>query len=134
MPVQPAPSSIAQVTFTFPGPLVVSSGNFVWANPFNNADIMQVQATSGRTTPAAASTVIFDVNYYNPDTDTWVTIYTNQANRPSVLPGEMIGEPTVPDIVSLDQGMCLTVDVDTVGGGATPTDEDFTVIILMRVD
>lgn len=134
MPVQPFSYSLQTVTFSFPGPLEVQSGNFVWVNPYTAATIVQVQAAAGRFTQAVADPVIFDVNYYDPDTELWVTIFTTQAERPTVPAGELIGDLAVPDIVNLEQGMALCVDVDATGGGATPTDEDYNVMILMRVE
>ncbi len=134
MPVQPFSSSYIPATFSFPGPMEVQSGNFVWTNPFPSVSIVSVQATAGRFTQAVANPVTFDVNYYDPDTELWVTIFTTQANRPKVLAGELMGTIAVPDITSLTLGMGLSVDVDGTGGGATPTDEDFNVIVLMRAE
>ncbi len=57
-----------------------------------------------------------------------------QANRPTVPAGELIGAATTPAITALEQGMALCVDVDAIGGGATPTDEDYNVMILMEVE
>jgi hypothetical protein len=124
-----------QATFVYGGALEVATGTVVWRCPFDYAQIQSCSATLGRDSTPASTDVIVDVNLYSPSaaTPSWGTIYTTQANRPRVEVGEFIGTPTVPNIIDLVEGDLLTVDIDQVGGGATPTDYDLTVTIYMYI-
>lgn len=66
-------------------------------------------------TPPETQEVIVDVNKNG------VTIFTNQANRPTVITGTYYDAGT-PDIVDLEAGDYLTYDVDQVGVGVTGAD------------
>jgi hypothetical protein len=121
--------------FAFPGPLTITTGTFAWRCPFPEVYIRWVQCNLGRGYAAAATDVIVDVNKYdaNAATPSWATIYTTQANRPKVLAGNWLGAAAVPDVQTLLLGDVLTVDIDQTGGGATPTDQDLLVQIVMWV-
>lgn len=121
------------VEFAFPGPLATMSGSFTWRCPFPEAYIRWVQCNLGVGSAPAATDVIVDVNKYsgNIATPGTATIYTTQANRPKVLVGNQFGTATVPDVQTLVLGDALIVDIDQVGGGATPTDQDLLVQIML---
>ncbi len=124
-----------EVTFSYGGPLAVTTGTSVWRCPFDKAQIQNVSATLGRGFVGASTIVIVDVNKFDTDdvTPSWGTIYTTQANRPEIAVGDQVGTSTVPDIVDLTINDMLTVDIDQTGGGATPTDEDLIVTLYMYV-
>lgn len=124
-----------QIQFGKAGVLSTETGTFTWVCEFDYAEIQSCRAMLGRGSSAASSDVIIDVNRYDSQaaTPAWATIYTTQGNRPKVEVGEWYGSATVPDVTSLVKGDLLTVDIDQVGGGATPTDEDLTVTIFMLV-
>ena len=110
-----------------------SDGEVMWVCEFEQAEIIHCRASMGRDGEPAAE-VIVDVNKYdNGATPTLETIYSTQANRPRVQAGELIGDETVPDVVSLVRGDGLCIDVDQGDGHATPTAEDLTVNVLMLV-
>ena len=123
------------VTFSFGGVLEPQIGEFVWPFEYTEGWIVSARATLGRSSSPAVQPVIVDVNKYdtNAATPFWDTIYTTQANRPVVEVGEFVGDPTEPDIQHMLNGDLLTVDVDQAGGGASPTDEDLLVTLLMFV-
>lgn len=120
------------VQFAFSGTLAVTTGTFKWRCPFPAAYIVECQAALGVGSYPSAQAVIVDVNKYSPSaaTPALTTIYTTQANRPRVVQAEEDGDPTVPDVQNLVRGDYLTVDIDQVGGSATPTDEDLVVQVV----
>jgi len=121
-------------TFAFSGILEVATGIFAWTCEFPHAEIIGCRAMLGVGSTPASSDVIIDVNKGTDEaTPSYSTIYTTQANRPKVLVGEQRGARTVPDVISLSEGESLTVDIDQVGGGATPTDDSLVVTITMLV-
>lgn len=98
-----------------------------------NATIVGCRATLGYGQAPAATDVIVDVNLYRPGaTPIYQTIYSTQANRPRVAVGTNIGARTVPNTTSVLAGDYLLVDVDQIGGGATPTDHDLVVTIYLK--
>lgn len=119
-------------TFRFPGPVELVNGTELYVIEFPQATIIGVRAALGRDFFPAAANVIVDVELYRAGaTPVWGTIFTDQATRPKVLVGEMIGARATPQVTELVAGDALTVNVEQIGGGATPTDEDLTVSILM---
>lgn len=123
-----------EVSFFFGGALEVTTGTSLWVCEFPQADIVACRATLGRGFTPAADDVVVDVNKGTDDpSPSYSTIFTTQANRPTVPVGDQRGDRTTPDVISLFRGESLTVDVDQIGGGATPTDEDLTVTISMIV-
>lgn len=120
------------VTFHFPGPLSVINGSSLFVIEYPQATIVSVRASLGRGYAPAATDVIVDVEYLaSMATPSWTTIFTNQATRPVVEVGSTIGDSTVPQITEFVAGNALAVNIEQVGGGATPTDRDLTVNILM---
>lgn len=124
------------VTFAKAGLLEATEvGDTAWICEFDQAEILGCRASLGVGSAPASSDVIVDVNKYDAGaaTPSWGTIYTTQGNRPTVSVGNMIGVRTVPDTVTLVAGDALSIDIDQIGGGATPTDEDLTVNVYMLV-
>lgn len=124
------------VTFRRSGLLDATEvGEEVWVCEFDRAQIIGCRASLGKDSYPASTPVIVDVNKYDAQdaTPTWDTIYQTQANRPRVGVGESFGDRTVPDTVLLFEGDALTVDIDQIGGGATPTDNDLVVNVYMVV-
>lgn len=121
------------VTFTQPGPVTVGEGQFRWVCPFEQADIVHVRAHLGVGSEPAATDVIVDANASRPSAglSAWTSVFADGPTRPTVPVGENIGEPSVPSIRHLEAGDSLAVDVDQAGGGATPTDVNLTVNVLM---
>lgn len=125
-----------EVTFRHDGPLTSTEvGEAVWVCEFDRAQIVGCRASLGRDSAPASTPVIVDVNKYDAQaaTPTWDTIYPTQANRPRVGVGESFGDRTVPDYTMLYEGDALSVDIDQIGGGATPTDNDLVVTVYMVV-
>lgn len=88
------------------------------ARLYNDTDrtlvIQSVRASVG--TAPTGQALIVDVNMNG------TTIFTNQANRPSIAPGTNTILATTIDVTSLPIGSYLTVDVDQVGSGTTGAD------------
>lgn len=123
------------VTLVVPGAVEVGEGTIVWTCEFEQADIIHCRAYLGVDSTPNATDVIVDVNKYciEDATPSWSTIFTTQDNRPRVLVGEQLGDEAIPDLVHLERGCMLAIDVDQDGGGATPTDSDLSVNILLLV-
>lgn len=123
-----------QITFNFAGPLQLVQGSAVWTCEFPYAEILWCRAVLGRGSTPASDPVLVDINKGpSSATPSFSTIYTTQANRPSIDVGLMRGDRHVPDVVTLERGDMLTFDIDQVGGGTTPTDRDLTVSVFMFV-
>ena len=107
----------------------------MWRCPFDYAEIQEVSLTLSPDYSPATQSIIADVNYYseNQATPGWTTMFTTQANRPTIALGEWNGAVATPDVVALTKGDLLTWDVDQDGGGATPTDYDLIITILLHV-
>lgn len=109
--------------FSQQGTLSVGSGSFKL--PFTTtATLASVQLAVG-TVPTGADLVV-DVNKNG------TTIFTTQANRPTVPDGDAdgVGAEATPDVTSIGEGEYLTVDIDQVG--ATVAGADLTVSVEWR--
>lgn len=115
--------------FILPGPVSASVGVVKWPIMFPEIEILGVKATLGVGSSPASVPVIADVNRYDSVATTTATIFTTQANRPTIPVGEEESPTAVPDVVAAVEGDYLTVDVDQAGGGATPTDSDLVVTV-----
>jgi hypothetical protein len=81
-----------------------------------------VRLTAG-TAPTGASLIV-DVNKNG------TTIFTTQANRPTIAAGANSGGPgTAPDVTSLAAGDYLTIDIDQVGSTVAGSDLVVSVIV-----
>jgi hypothetical protein len=124
------------ITFAFAGTLSVTTGSSVWTSPFTNATIVSARCSLGRGSAPASTPVIADVLISsNAATPTYSSIYSGATPnpKPQVPVGLQIGSPAPPNITSLGLGESLSVDIDQVGGGATPTDHDLTVTIYLLI-
>jgi len=70
--------------------------------------------------PTGAS-LIFDVNKGG------TTLFTTQANRPTIAAGEVSASVALPNVTTLDLGDVITVDCDQVGSSVAST--GFTIAI-----
>lgn len=115
-------------------PLVVSTGSFVWVAP-RAGRVVSVRPSVGRGAAPASTRIFVDINKgTNTATPTYTTIYTTQANRPYVAVGQQVGVATVPAVTTFVAGETYSMDVDQVGGGATPTDKDLVVLMYVLFD
>lgn len=63
----------------------------------------------GKTTPPVGHAIVCDINKNG------VTLFTNQANRPTIPDGQTVGSTTAPDIVDFVAGDYITIDIDEIG-------------------
>jgi hypothetical protein len=121
------------INFVLPGPLETATGSFQWVCDFDLADIQHVRAYLGIGSSPAATDVIVDVLALRPSQGevAYASIFNDPADRPRVAVGDTIGSVTVPDIRHFSVGDLLSVDIVQPGGGATPTDHDLTINILL---
>lgn len=111
------------VTFSKAGAQTVQTGTLRWyAN--RAITIVSVRASVG-TQPTGASLIV-DVNKNG------TTIFTTQANRPTIAVSTNTDLSGTPDVTTLAQGDYLTVDVDQIG--STVAGSDLTVEIEYTVD
>jgi len=122
------------VSFAFPGPLSLFTGESIWVNEFAAAHVQSVRASLGRGASPAAQPVIVDVEHGTGATPTYSSIFAAMTTPtyPTVQVGAQVGVPVHPG-ASLAYGDSLTVDVTQTGGGATPTDHDLIVNIVLLV-
>ena len=100
------PTGVGFLDFTVAGTLSVASYPFRWYSP-GNLTIANVRISVG-TAPLGAQ-IIVDVNKNG------TTIFTTQANRPTIFAvGNTAVSPT-PNVTALTLGDYLTIDVDQVG-------------------
>lgn len=126
------------VTFTFAGVLEPETGGFQWICEYDKAQIIQIRPYLGRDSQPAVQDVIIDVNKWDAQvmSPSWLSIFADQADRPRVLVGEERGDLYVMDTADtqmLYEGDALSVDIDQIGDGATPTDYNLVVNILLYV-
>lgn len=96
----------SDITFTIPGTLTTGAKNVRFYVEASRTISNVVASVS--TAPTGAS-VIFDVNKNG------TTIFTTQANRPTIAASGFYDGSSVPDVASLSAGDYLTIDVDQVG-------------------
>jgi hypothetical protein len=96
------------VTFSFAGTLTTTTGAFRWYNDSGGVlTVVAVRASVG-TAPTGAS-IIVDVN------ENGTTLYTTQANRPTIAISGNTTDATLPVDVSVADNNYLTVDIDQIG-------------------
>jgi hypothetical protein len=97
----------APVLVHLTGNLSAGAGKARFVAPFDGEVVGVTVATGGG---PVGDDLIFDVNVAG------VTVYTTQANRPTVASGGTAsGATSVPDSGQFDRGDVLTVDVDQIG-------------------
>lgn len=113
------------LAFSVAGALAVTTGQHrIYNDVGQTLTIWAVRASVG-TAPVGAS-VIVDVNIGPSPT----TIFTTQANRPTIAAGTNSNKSTSIDVMTISDGGFFTVDIDQVG--STTPGSDLTVQILCR--
>lgn len=122
------------VTFAFTGQQIVVEGKNIWVCEYPNAYIVGARASLGRGYSPNATDFIVDVNkgLLSMGSYTVSTIYTTQANRPTIPVGGQVSTRMAPDVTSMQEGDFLSVDVDQAGAGSN-TDKDLTVNVTLLV-
>ena len=107
-------SGIGVVTFNQPG--VLSTGTGTQPFPFPFAATILGAVASVTTAPTGAA-IIVDVNLNG------VSIYTTQANRPTIAAGnQTVTTMPVPDVTAVAQFATVTVDIDQIGSTIAGSD------------
>lgn len=109
------------IAFSFAGSLVAVTGASKYPVPLAGT-IVSAQAAVG-TDPTGAS-VIVDV------LKNGTTIYTTQANRPTIAAGTNESAAALPDVTAVAAGDLLSVNIAQVG--STTPGADLTVVVLVR--
>lgn len=109
--------------FSVGGELTVGAGTFRLPFPYP-ARIISVRAVVAVVPSGAA--ILVDVNLNG------TTIFTTQANRPSIPDGSNMSQIAFPDVITVDPGDYLTVDIDQIG--STTPGEDLTVTVQLEND
>jgi len=99
-------TNAAGITFTAPGTLTVSTGTLRF--PITSAMTITNIRAMVDTAPTGAS-AIFDVNLNG------TTVYTTQANRPTIAVSGTDSGNTTPDVTALAAGDYLQIDIDQIG-------------------
>jgi len=103
----------SETVFTIPGSLSTGARN---ARFYVEASRTISNVVVGVGTAPTGSTAIFDVNKNG------TTIFTTQANRPTISISGFYDGSSTPDVTSLSAGDYLTVDVDQVGSTVPGSD------------
>lgn len=105
------------IEFDFPGDLAVVSGDTARFEMPVTGTIDKVWATLA--TPSSSGSVVFDLNKALAGSlSTVTTMYTTQANRPTVTANSRRVAATLPDVLDFTVGDHLLVDIDSAGTGA----------------
>lgn len=123
------------LTFASPGVVEARDGTFVWICDFDMADIKAVRIYLGPDSTPASTPVIVDVKARRPSqgSSTWISMFAPEESEPTLPVGENSIDSVVPVRQHLERGDVIRVDVLQAGGGATPTDADLTVNLLLYV-
>lgn len=123
------------LTLTQAGTLAVTSGTLVWRCPFPSAEILWCAASLGYGSSPAATDVIVDVHLYDPEGESWQSLWTSNTNRPRVAVGQQFGVEAYPNtgLNLVQRHGALRMGILQAGGGATPTDANLTLTIYMIV-
>jgi len=123
------------LTFAQPGPVQVRAGTFTWVCDFDKADVKSVRIYLAPDSTPAAQSLVVDVKARRPSmgSTTWESLFTPDVALPELLVGETVAEPVTPARQHLERGDALSVDIIQAGGGATPTDTDLTVNVMLYV-
>jgi hypothetical protein len=110
--------------FSLGGALSVGAGTFRWYNDSGlSLQFREVRVSCG-TAPTGAALIV-DVN------NNGTTIFTTQTNRPQCSAGANTGTTTTFNVVTIQDGNYITVDIDQVG--STVAGADLTVQIWMSL-
>jgi hypothetical protein len=108
----PAKPLVCVATFQFKGALTVGAGTQRSPVPFA-CTVAYVIVTL--TTPSSSGSVKFDLNYSATLEGAAATLYSTQANRPTVTANTHGVAATLPDTTSLAANSYLTCDADEIG-------------------
>lgn len=126
------------VTLFFPGTQTEGVGDAEWPCPFPEAKVIHAVAALGRGSAPAADDLIADVVIGKGTTPTFTSVYAAEADMPTIEVGENKTDTAAVATGTLlnrtiELGDVLSADIIQAGGGATPTDEDLTVNVLLYV-
>jgi hypothetical protein len=103
-----AARSVIVAAFTHSGELAVGAGTYTYYNDTGRTlQIVSVRASVGVAPTGAA--VIVDVHLNG------TTIYTTQANRPTIAVSTKTVKSTNPNVTAWPDGQAVTVDIDQIG-------------------
>ncbi len=114
-------AAVIPFVFSRVGPVTVSSGVGRWPLA-TDYQIVAVVAAVG-TDPTGANLII-DVNLNG------TTMFTTQANRPTIVAGSQQSAITVPDVTALAPGDLLSMDIDQIGSSVAGS--DLTVVVYVQ--
>lgn len=115
------PPGVGVCTFSMPGALIVKTGA---SRQYFESSFTIVTVRASVNTPSVGSSIICDVKKNG------TTIYTTQADRPTIAAGTNTATANNPDITSISPGDYLTVDVVQIG--STTAGADLTVTVTVR--
>lgn len=121
------------LTFSSLGPVVEGDGTFIWVCDFDQADVMGIRLYLRQNSVPAARPVIADVVALRSSsgaTPTWQSLFDTP---PAIAVGENMTDLVKPDRQHLEHGDALAANIIQAGGGATPTDYDLTINVLLYV-
>lgn len=120
------------VTFSLAGPVVVGDGSFVWVCDFDTAQLQLARAYLSMDSKPAVTPVQVDILLRRAAGGAWTSIFT-PGDYLSIGVGQDIGPTKALIATELELGDQLSVNVIQAGGGATPTDRNLSVNLLMYV-
>jgi hypothetical protein len=120
------------LTFSALGRVVAGEGTFTWVCDFDMADVIGIRLYLGVNSKPAVQPVIADIVALrsNDATPTWESLFDTP---PAIAVGENATELVTPDRQHLVRGDALSANIVQAGGGATPTDHDLTINVLLYV-
>ena len=118
----PAPTvnNTKQVVFTVFGTLIIATGGLRVYNTLNANFVIQEVEIAVSIAPVGAA-ILVDIHTNG------VTIFTNQAHRPTIAAGAYQGTTTTIDVSAWNDGDYFTADIDAIGSG--PAGSNLTVMI-----
>jgi hypothetical protein len=120
------------LAFVQPGTVTAKTGTFTWVCDFTMADIIAVRLYLGPGSAPAAQPVVADIVALRPSKGSavWQSIFNT---APSIPVGQNATARLTPDRQHLERGDALSGNVVQAGGGATPTDSNLTISLLLYV-
>lgn len=123
------------LTFIAPGPVYPRPGAHTWVCDYDLADIVGIRLWLAVDSVPAQRSIIVDVlglRASKSDTD-WTSLFAPDTALPRLDVNENTSAVFVPARQHFERGDALSVDIVQAGGGATPTDTDLTVSVLLYV-
>jgi hypothetical protein len=120
------------LTFSAPGLVAARDGTFIWACDFDMADVIGVRLYLGPDSTPATQPMIADIVALRPSKSSsdWESLFDTP---PSIPVGQNETNLVAPSRQHLTRGDALSANVLQSGGGATPTDYDLTINVLLYV-